>query len=327
MLGRTFTATRFVGPEGEDLYDWVADHRTAAFSLGRLVRRAVAELNGEPAKGEDAFLYHYTSWAAFESIGASDEIWISDYRALNDETELLFGRRMAARSFARYDESPAFSELLRECLAASLDDAFYVASFSLHGDCLNQWRAYGDGCKGVAAAFDIPEFSQLTKNDPRAVTFSRVTYDEEKQALLFSLIATVAQQIVAIDTQRNKLEINILVRELQGTISELLPLCKNPAFEDERECRLVVVPCLTLSGLTGDLRVRRRRGLHGDVGYLTTKDIAPNFELPLRALVAGPWAEASTLASMRKYADDHALPVRESSVPLRRPPQGTFASA
>lgn len=325
--GRSFTATRFVGVRDEELYDWVADHRTAAFSLAKLVRRTVAELNGEPSASGDGLLYHYATLPTLESILVSREMWISDYRALNDATEISFGRDIAARTFADFGDSQAFRELLWNCLQASLNEAFYVTSFSLHGDCLNQWRAYGDGCKGVAIGFDVLEFLELIAHDPQAISLSRVTYDNQKQVLLFRAVASLARQVYDLDDRRDKHELTILVRELQRVISELLPLCKNPAFEDERECRLVVVPCLTLSGVTSGIAVRHRDTAGGNVAYITTRDVDHNFVLPLRALIAGPWIEPDRLAILQGIATNQSLDLRVSSVPLRRPPQVGFASA
>lgn len=327
IADRKFTATRFAGARDEDLYDWVADHRTAAFSLVKLSRRAVVELNGEPLAGEDRLLYHYASSATFEAILASREMWISDYRALNDTTEVSFGRGIAEQTFATFGESEVFREFLTNCLAASLNEAFFVASLSLDGDCLNQWRAYGDDCKGVSIGFGVFEFAELIARDPQAITLSRVTYDKEVQALLFRNVASLARQIVDLDEVRGKHEEAILVRELQRTISELLPICKNPAFTDERECRLIVVPCLTLSGRTRDVAVRHRQGIGGDVEYITTRDLAPNFELPMEAIVAGPWISEAAFNRVRSAAHGRALAVRRSSVPLRRPPEMDFASA
>ena len=327
ILDRTFTATRFAGARGEDLYDWVADHRTAAFSLAKLTRRTVVELNGEPFSGGDGLLYHYASCTTFEAILASREMWISDYRALNDTTEVSFGRAVAEATFATHGESSVFRELLTNCLATSLNESFFVASFSLEGDCLNQWRAYGDDCKGVSIGFGVFAFAELIAHDPQAITLSRVTYDHDVQALLFRTLALLARQIFDLDEIRGKHEPAILVRELQRTISELLPLCKNSAFTDERECRLIVVPCLTLSGVTGGIDVRHRDGVDGPVAYVTTRDIARDFELPIEAVVTGPWITAAGLERVRATASALSLRLRQSMVPLRRPPEAGFASA
>jgi hypothetical protein len=317
---------RFADARGEDLYDWVADHRTAAFSLAKLTRRTVAELNGEPFSGGDGLLYHYASCTTFEAILSSREMWISDYRALNDTTEVSLGRAVAEATFA-HGESSVFRELLTKCLAESLNEAFFVASFSLEGDCLNQWRAYGDYCKGVSIGFGVFEFAELIARDPQAITLSRVTYDHEVQALLFRTVALLARQIFDLDETRGKHEPAILIRELQRTISELLPLCKNPGFRDERECRLIVVPCLTLSGVTAGIDVRHRDGVEGEVAYVTTRDIAQNFELPIEAVGTGPWITAAALDRVRVSASAFSLRLRHSTVPLRRPPEVGFASA
>jgi hypothetical protein len=320
IAGHEFAALRFIGAGSEDLYAWDLSTRTAAFSLAKLTRRAVAEFNGVPFDGGDGLLYHYAKLTTLDAILASREIWISDYRALNDTSEVSFGRGVAERSFARYSESSTWGELLSNCLAASLNEAFFVASFSLVSDCLNQWSRYGEGGKGVAIGFGISEFESLIAVDPMAILLSQVTYDATTQDLLFRTVTSLARQVFDLDEKRGTHEPFILVRELQRIISELLPLCKNPSFADEREGRLVVVPCLTLSGVTGGLESRHRSTTEGDVVYITTRDIAPDFQLPLRAVVSGPLISSDDSERVRTIASANGLQFRQSTIPLRRSP-------
>ena len=281
----------------------------------------VVELNGQPSAVGSGLLYHYASVATFDAILASGEMWLSDYRVLSDESEISFGRAVAERTFSSFGESSVFRELLTNCLAASRNEEFFVASFSLEADCLNQWRAYGDGCRGVSIGLGMSEFITLIECDPQAVSLSCVTYDADTQALLFSTVATLARQIFELDEARGKHEPAILVRELQRTISELLPLCKDRAWTDERECRLIVVPCLTLSGATSGMSLRHRQGVYGDVGYISTRDVDRNFELPVQAVITGPWISRTDLDRVRGAANAHSLDLRHSEVPLRLLPR------
>jgi hypothetical protein len=107
-------------------------------------------------------LYHYTDARGLEGIIKSGEIWFTDYRHLNDPSELVHGIEMA-RDVARMIANGADSQvrLLMETFKGTFRQAnfkatleFYIASFSRARDDLGQWRAYADNGRGFA----IPGF-------------------------------------------------------------------------------------------------------------------------------------------------------------------------
>jgi hypothetical protein len=109
----------------------------------------------------DAPLYHYTNGIGLRKILESGRIWFTDYRHMNDPSELTHGIDMArdqarllgngadgrVRMFLEY-----FLDLFRhDNLAGKLE--FYIASFSRARDDLGQWRAYADNGRGFAIGF------------------------------------------------------------------------------------------------------------------------------------------------------------------------------
>ena len=101
-------------------------------------------------------LYHYTDGSGLRGILDSGRIWFTDYRHLNDPSELLHGietvgdvsRGMANGADERVQH---FLRTLTDMfqhpnLEKSLD--FFIASFSREGDDLGQWRAYADNGRG-----------------------------------------------------------------------------------------------------------------------------------------------------------------------------------
>ena len=94
-------------------------------------------------------LYHYTDGRGLKGIIESQSIWFTDYRHLNDPSELSYGIKKA-RDFMRQaatgadDYGRAFLECLSDMFSlkkfARLE--FFIASFSRERDELGQWRAY-----------------------------------------------------------------------------------------------------------------------------------------------------------------------------------------
>jgi hypothetical protein len=105
----------------------------------------------------DAPLYHYTDGRGLKGIIESQTFWFTDYRHLNDPSELIHGIEMA-HDVMRLAAPGADGRvrLFLECLAdmfssknfsATLE--FFIAGFSRERDDLGQWRAYADNGRGL----------------------------------------------------------------------------------------------------------------------------------------------------------------------------------
>jgi hypothetical protein len=119
-------------------------------------------------------LYHYTDGRGLKGIIESGRMWFTDYRHLNDPSELTHGIDMAS-DVARRLENGAdgrvrlfldnFLSLLRhDNFAATLE--FFIACFSRARDDLGQWRAYADNGRGYAIGFSPRMFSVLDQPPP-----------------------------------------------------------------------------------------------------------------------------------------------------------------
>src|SRR5438128_2429934 len=99
-------------------------------------------------------LYHYTDGNGLKGILENGQVWFTDYRHLNDPSELTHGIDMA-RDVARLLGNGAdgrvrlFLENFADLFTHRNFDTtleFFIASFSRARDDLGQWRAYsGDG--------------------------------------------------------------------------------------------------------------------------------------------------------------------------------------
>lgn len=106
-------------------------------------------------------LYQYTGWDGLAGIIESQSLWFTDYRHLNDPSELSYGVKIAHEvlaAAARHSDPRVFlflqmigDLLVPENFVNYLD--FFTASFTTQRDDLSQWRAYGDNGKGFALGF------------------------------------------------------------------------------------------------------------------------------------------------------------------------------
>jgi hypothetical protein len=103
-------------------------------------------------------LYHYTGLNALRGIIGTESVWCTDYRHMNDESELSHGVEVAQDVLARLAaEADDRVGLFSECVGGLLDIKnfdgnldFYTASFTAQRDDPGQWKRYGDEGRGVA---------------------------------------------------------------------------------------------------------------------------------------------------------------------------------
>jgi len=103
----------------------------------------------EPCKGT---VYHYTSADGIAGIIDNHEIWMSNTAFMNDKTEL----RMLRDNPTILNENDFTNEHVRNAWRNMseqryFDTNYYMASFSMAKDLLEQWRAYGCFCIGFDA--------------------------------------------------------------------------------------------------------------------------------------------------------------------------------
>src|ERR1700760_2571393 len=109
-------------------------------------------------------LWHYTTWDSFLNILRTDELWASDYRFMNDRTELLHALEFCQ---VRIDDLKGTSGLhdffLRVFRGIHELPGACVLSVSRQVDSLEQWRGYTSNSVGVALAFDAQSLSEVCK--------------------------------------------------------------------------------------------------------------------------------------------------------------------
>jgi hypothetical protein len=166
-------------------------------------------------------LYHYTNWEALKNILATNEIWATNIRKMNDESEYVLARnyiehnlmasfserveQMAANNKARSDKLREFGgkvSLARSLAKTSIDglyeatgDDIFVASFCgepaddyvKKNGLLSQWRAYG-GQQGFLLILKSAGMEKLANEEVRRFSFgpthlSDVIYDVDRSSV------------------------------------------------------------------------------------------------------------------------------------------------
>lgn len=283
-------------------------------------------------------LYHYTDGHGLRGILETGQIWFTDYRHLNDPSELTYGIRVAhklANEIAAGSDDgrvKLFLELLvdmfrQENFADALD--FFVACFSRARDDLGQWRAYADNGRGFAIALPpslftvtdrpadglLPEFvGPVRYNGPQLV---------ERYALPLKTAVRLFQS--AVDHDRELLAdkaigipfMQLLAREVIA--SPLIWNCltsKHPAYAHEQEVRLVI---LGESAKLAPLISTRFRSSEIVPYIAQPKDLrSPH---GISEIVVGPAAPADTERTLRTMLDSvgltWAIDIRRSEIPYR----------
>jgi len=223
---------------------WFRAKREAFFAILRRFHRTAPP----------SLIYHYTSSAALISIVANNELWLSEATYLNDRHEIELGRQLACdRVKARTAAEPSAEvrgmlELALSCFDRRTDPHVYVVCFSLKGDDLTQWRAYGGSDAPLAIEL---EHSPLMFGYTSEGILDRVMYDSEDQVWVFDmLIAAYADAYredirdpIVVERRGAPLTVEeesaIVASSLYHALWHYIVTCKDPAFASEREVRFI----------------------------------------------------------------------------------------
>lgn len=211
----------------------------------------------------DGNVYHYTSAAALAGILSSRAVYCTDYRQLNDTTELGTGFEvLEAVIAARAEDAGISSDDINDTLdhlavlrRASMHMSMFAASFSFHGNDLTQWRAYAPH-HGVSIGFNLKALERIAKAQhfvhgpvrylgaPFFQEFMDGQLAEMKKGLAESVAKQLALRNEGGDQPPDVVDISMASQRsgnLERWIGEVAGLVKNPDFRSEEEWRCVFV--------------------------------------------------------------------------------------
>jgi hypothetical protein len=280
-------------------------------------------------------LYQYTSAAGLQGILESETMWFTDYRHLNDPSEVRHGMERAHEVFeAAQEGADGRAGLFLRCAAdlfsrdnlATLD--FFVACFSSARDDLGQWRAYGDNGRGVAIGF-APEMFAAKPAEPglapeKHAFVGRVRYKpEEIMERSRRAIAQAADVFLAAsDENRELMRDGGVGWPFMQDLGRLLIAeqliwhaltSKHHAYEHEREVRMLMM------GSGPMLKAATKTRMRGGAEFV------PYIALPWPArqprniteIVAGPAATRDVAARLLATSGLPDVAVNSSGIPYR----------
>jgi hypothetical protein len=330
-------------PEGYDVF-LEAMERISEVSNGieaqkqEVVRRLfLTKGNGNPQK-----LYHYTSFSGVQGIVNSNHLWATDFRYLNDESELIYGADLLSSELEEFAKSlsPSESSLLNK-LAAYFKDHHaeyrnfqetYIISLTEAPDVLSQWRAYSDSGKGHCIEFDLSDstlFTVISEGTPWAMEMLPVIYDEVHQKnLVRSGIRQLVEYLNTTEWTLNRIskaseaEQGTIMGFLMHAFDPFITAFKHPGFAEEREWRAIVA---CANNLTKDHR-KTRSSEFGDSHYIECIFIQGDEErlwqreiLPITGIKNGPLAQEAEIENLKLFLDKNGYNVEfsKSGIPLR----------
>jgi len=202
-----------------------------------------------------AAVYHYTDAAGLQGILDSGVLWATDYRYLNDSSELRYifdlAVQSAENSLRSGDHGPLAQAFLEYVSTSSPygDQVYYLCCFSEADNSLSQWRAYG-GRQGFSFAFpgDItfkPDLIDIPARQGQSagMTLLKVDYQIEHHTeyviRLIQAFTGLCEGTVMQSYGDPDLAISWIAPAYFGTLERASYRFKHPDFSDEREWRLV----------------------------------------------------------------------------------------
>ncbi|MFZ4535945.1 DUF2971 domain-containing protein [Propionivibrio sp.] len=254
------------------------------------------------------FLFHYTNSAGMRGILESSRLWATNYRFLNDASEVAYGMALfnsIVQDLLASSSNEVVSEFLGRTLhtANAFDGMFdcYIACFCERDDLLNQWRVYAGTGGGYALGLKAKEIGRRWGEVHSTQNFllRKVIYNEDIQKRLISEVLELTVQILDEATQDISVaDANNLIARcchfVRSEVADYLFCFKHSAFAVEEEWRL----CHIVSPGEED-HVQFRDGPYGLTPYVCL-DPSPmagvnNNKLPLARITHGPVPDPSNV--------------------------------
>lgn len=188
-------------------------------------------------------IYHYTNLSGFFNIIKNKKLWLSASNNLNDHYEVTwFINKIHAKpekvvTDKNEDLINSFWQMLNV-----YSHIPYICSFSKNGDLLSQWRAYADDGHGIAIGFNKDYFNFeinmpfSSSNKNINIGIPEVIYNEKHQNEL------IDEQIVELLKYQSSDEACDFINNSVRRLISLSFICKNPAFSEESEIRIIHTP-------------------------------------------------------------------------------------
>lgn len=287
----------------------------------------------------DQVLYHYTDAKGLRGIIENESFWFTDYRHLNDPTELHHGVNIAVEMIKNLPQprnapTGEFLELLADLLRKENFNSDYLdvltCSFSSTRDDLGQWRAYGDDGRGFAIGlspklFAVEEAENQAANEivfVGEVRYQNQVVEERYRRSLQHALSAIETAAEEVWFRRSSQPARFLFfREIANVLIASSWIwnsltSKHDAYEAEREVRLIMF------GSQGSLSQYIKTRIRGNeiIPYVPHR-------MPLKQqgaiteIVIGPAAHKDSERTVKQMLSEigvqHEVAVNRSPIPYR----------
>jgi hypothetical protein len=261
----------------------------------------------------DRIVYHYTSQKGLIGILTTKKIWATSIRYLNDSMEFLYTLNIMKDqidSRLRSNEPPRIHKILDQLksqLEAITNINVCVACFSDNGDLLSQWRGYCPDGGGFAIGFDSFSLQRIAARQDFDIGACIYDLVEQQLGVAEYVEYSVERARIPSPEEDDKKRADAFLAGLVYLAATL----KHPAFEEEREVRLVSKPKPIDSA-----------GMKTREGSVLIPYFEFNLDAPVRIseIVVGPNTNMdlamNSVRAFLKSADLDAA-VKESRIPYR----------
>lgn len=283
-------------------------------------------------------LYQYTDISGLIGIIESKKIWATDFRYLNDSSEINYGTSLVQSTLKKTltNSDEYIKHFINEFLALG-DDFFsleniYVACFCTNGDLLSQWRGYGNNGEGYSIGFNTfhTDFS-INREHSNCTTFLKVIYSKSEQEkiindILMNYINYMQKEQITITRHMFKQ----YIKSFSECISRIICFFKHQSFLEEDEWRIISFTdkksTMNNNEKPNDMNLLNfRKNKEFLIPYieinLADKD-SKNTSLPIAYIISGPsrhqeLKKISLKQFMDKLGYDHLDNIIDSIIPFR----------
>lgn len=205
-------------------------------------------------------IYHYTNWLSLKGILETQSIWLSDYKYLNDTSEVKYAIKIISdyvlRKCSENMRTPFWEPHF--ALMEKIAFEFFICSFCERDNYLYAWRSYANDGAGFSIGFKkeffksapIEKDSQISPinnlgktQNPLLFGRTKIYYNiEELLPSIDELISITEEDLGGIDllnvTPSSIIEINKTALYFTATLLPYLTSIKHKAYSEEHEYRL-----------------------------------------------------------------------------------------
>ena len=277
-------------------------------------------------------IYHYCNLQGFQGIIEGKAIWLSDVRYCNDymEHNWLKEKFDSRIDYLRSQQASDFHNALAEEKANYREHLAFVACFSSLGDMLSQWRAYAEDGAGFAIGFD-PRYFNFSPSLPTYGLDASVThgllpvcYEEiEQDRLVQRILDDYRQKSLSAQSVD---DIRKVAEACYFNLQMISISCKNPAFKEEKEWRIVYRPMISRgeSGLEvfgGNSNIFFRTSKHNLIPYFRLSFAQKSDIQSVKEVILGPKRcltdESGVFSWFLERNESSCGTLKQSSVPYR----------